>query len=315
MSTSKTAISWTDRTWNPVRGCSLVSPGCTNCYAQKQAHRFSGKGQPYEGLTRMTEHGPVWTGKIRTVPEALDEPLHWRKPARIFVNSMSDLFHEDVPFEFIDRVMAVISRLSDDSRPRTPADMHQFQVLTKRAERMRDYMNDELVAARVCARRFKSGGGSAIEWPPSNLWLLVSAEDQKTLDERTSILLQTRAAVRGISLEPLLERVDVAPLFDRCSYYCDHGDEYPEGHRPERNLIDWVIVGGESGPDARPCEIDWIRSLVTQCDYAQVPCFVKQFGSRPMGYLNGALVPWPNHHSKGTDLGAIPGHWPQEFPR
>src|SRR5271166_1010774 len=104
-----TSIEWTDKTWNPVRGCSLVSQGCKNCYAMKQAHRFSGPGQPYEGLTVLNSTGPTWTGKIHLAEDKLDEPLHWRKPCRIFVNSMSDLFHEDVPFEFIDKVFAVIA--------------------------------------------------------------------------------------------------------------------------------------------------------------------------------------------------------------
>src|SRR5690349_17147436 len=104
------SIEWTDRTWNPVRGCSIVSPGCVNCYAMKFAHRFSGKGKPYEGLTKQTSAGPQWTGKIRTVDEALLEPLRWKKPARIFVNSMSDLFHDEVPNHFIDRVFATMAQ-------------------------------------------------------------------------------------------------------------------------------------------------------------------------------------------------------------
>src|SRR5258706_4090879 len=150
----KSHIEWTDATWNAVRGCSLVSAGCTNCYAMKVAHRFSGSGRrlnisaktlneagdryiedlekkaaPYEGLTRLTERGPVWTGDVRLVPEALDLPLRWKKPRRIFVNSMSDLFHEKVPDDFIDQVFAVMAL----------APRHTFQVLTKRPERMRDY--------------------------------------------------------------------------------------------------------------------------------------------------------------------------------
>ena len=120
------SIEWTDRTWNPVRGCSVISPGCVNCYAMKQAHRFSGAGKPYDGLTKLTKAGPQWTGVVRPVESALLEPLSWRKPARVFVNSMSDLFHEDVPDEFIDRVFAVMAL----------APQHTFQILTKRPERM-----------------------------------------------------------------------------------------------------------------------------------------------------------------------------------
>lgn len=168
-------IEWTDRTWNPIRGCSLVSPGCTNCYAMRQVHRFDHPGGPYEGLTRMTEHGPVWTGKVRVVEEALAEPPSWRKPCRVFVNSMSDLFHEGVPAEFIDRVFAVMQL----------ARRHTFQILTKQPHRM------------------------ALHRPPANVWLGVSVENQATADERIPLLLQTPAAVRFLSVEPLLEAVDL----------------------------------------------------------------------------------------------------------
>ena len=133
-----TSIEWTDETWNPIRGCSIVSKGCTNCYAMKQAHRFSGRGGPYEGLTTLTNGGPVWTGKVRLVPELLEAPLHWRKPRRVFVNSMSDLFHESVPDEFIDQVFAVMALASQ----------HTFQILTKRPERMRAWCA-EASAARL----------------------------------------------------------------------------------------------------------------------------------------------------------------------
>src|SRR3990172_5847968 len=126
-----TKIEWTNKTWNCVRGCSLVSAGCKNCYAMKQAHRFSGAGGPYEGLTEIGPDGARWTGKIRLVPEALDEPLHWRKPCRIFVNSMSDLFHPGVPFDFNDRVLA-----------QSLCTPHTYQILTKRPERMLEYFRD-----------------------------------------------------------------------------------------------------------------------------------------------------------------------------
>jgi protein gp37 len=149
MSTA-TSIEWTDRTWNPVRGCSLVSDGCRSCYAMKQAHRFSGQGKPYEGLTELGPKGPRWTGKIRTVEDALDEPLRWRRPRKVFVNSMSDLFHEDVPDAFIDRVFAVMAL----------APQQTFQVLTKRAERMWAYMSDSTLARRVMAL--------ANSWGPAN---------------------------------------------------------------------------------------------------------------------------------------------------
>ncbi len=187
MSTAKSRIEWTDRTWNPVRGCSLVSPGCTNCYAMKQAHRFSGAGKAYEGLTRRrTRLGPVWTGDIRLVHEALAEPLRWRGSSRVFVNSMSDLFHDEVPDDFVDRVfgvMAACRSLGPDAAPG-----HTFQVLTKRAERMRDYLSVD--RREAWARHAATLGGAHGEdamydavasWrgPLPNVHLGVSIEDQQ----------------------------------------------------------------------------------------------------------------------------------------
>ena len=169
MATEHSSIQWTDATWNPVRGCSIVSPGCTNCYAMKQAHRFNGLGQPYEGLTRLTSKGPVWTGTIRLVPEALDQPLRWRRPRRIFVNSMSDLFHEDVPEDFLIATFGAMFM----------ANQHIYQILTKRPERM-------------C--RFLTDAGQWVSNPRRNIWLGVSCEDQATADERIPLLLQTPAA-------------------------------------------------------------------------------------------------------------------------
>ena len=269
MSTNKTAIAWTDRTWNPLRGCSLVSPGCTNCYAMRVAHRFNGLGQPYEGLTRMTEHGPVWTGKVR-MAATVDEPLHWKKPARIFVNSMSDLFHEGVPFNFVDHVLLTIAK--------TPR--HSYQVLTKRPERMSQYF------AQAQAR------ASYLIWPLPNLWLGVSVENQATVDERISILLQTPAAVRFLSVEPLLEHIDLRSHLERTCVKCGGSASIPhpsgggvacprclKHQASDPDQIDWVIVGGESGPAARPCNVDWVRSVVRQCEAADVSCFVKQLGA------------------------------------
>ncbi|MDE2472539.1 MAG: phage Gp37/Gp68 family protein, partial [Bradyrhizobium sp.] len=273
---ANSTIEWTNRTWNPVRGCSIVSPGCTNCYAMRQAHRFSGCDQPYEGLTRITNHGPVWTGKIRLVPDALEEPLHWKKPSRIFVNSMSDLFHEDAPDGFLDRVFAVMAL----------APQHKFQVLTKRPERMRAYLSSHDVGlrwgavARQMDDRVAITATMMVDWTRNglpNVWLGVSAENQATADERIPILLQTPAAIRFVSLEPLLGSIGLSSvLID--------GDENLaidplRGARPAFPSIDWVIVGGESGPNARPCNIDWIRSIVDQCKAADTRLFVKQLGA------------------------------------
>lgn len=286
------AIEWTDRTWNPVRGCSVISPGCVNCYAMKQAHRFQTKKRPdsdgdlvvhpgpFFGLTKQTKAGPQWTGTIRTVESALLEPLSWRKPARIFVNSMSDLFHEGVSFEFVDRVFAVMA-------PR-----HTFQILTKRAECMFTYMQKRSKsaqpwkdAARSLGYSLEFEGLSLVPWPLPNVWLGVSVEDQQRADERIPLLLQTPAAVRFISAEPLLGPVDLEalPSVSGIGRYLDALSDAGAKFSDVPGRLDWVIVGGESGPGARPCDIAWIRSIVAQCQRASVPLFVKQMGSRITG--------------------------------
>lgn len=259
-----TAIEWTDATWNPIRGCSRVSEGCRHCYAERVAARFSGPGQPYEGLANMTKVGPQWTGKIRLVPEKLEQPLHWRKPRMVFVNSMADLFHEDVPEDFIDQVFAVMAL--------TPR--HTYQVLTKRPERMRDYMrgrdwsdaanevHDRLIR-RLDSPLFLQG---EVVPPLLNIWLGVSSEDQATADERTPLLLETPAAVRWVSAEPLLGPIDFWGI----------PTDWPE------SSLRWVVVGGESGPGYRPMKIEWLESIVDECKQTNVPVFVKQdSGPRP----------------------------------
>lgn len=269
-----TAIQWTDETWNPTRGCSVVSPGCVNCYAMKQAHRFSGLGKPYYGLTKQTSAGPQWTGRVVLDEQTLLAPLHWKKPRRVFVNSMSDLFHDQLSDEDISRVFAVMALCPQ----------HTFQVLTKRADRMRAYLeemsgNPEAYCF-AWARETIEGAAHAPAntWPLPNVWLGVSVEDQLHADRRIPLLLQTPAAVRFISAEPLLGPIDLWGARYR----------YPEGHfagavgnwgQPPR--LDWVIVGGESGPGARPCDVAWVRSIVEQCREAGVACFVKQLGAHP----------------------------------
>ncbi len=303
-----TTIQWTDFTWNPVRGCSVVSPGCTNCYAMKQAHRFSTGW--YAGLTKLTNCGPVWTGDVRLVPEKLDEPLRWRKPRRIFVNSMSDLFHEKVPDEFILAVLGVAAL----------APQHTFQILTKRPERMREVigcftgLEDAAVKACVGNALNRIGVRSVCHvdwtWPIRNVWLGTSCEDQARADERIPLLLQTPAAVRFLSVEPLLGPVVLWRLKNDPTLGAN-------ARGP-----DWVIVGGESGPGARPCDVAWIRSLVEQCKAAMVPVFCKQLGSFPCAYREvgtakgGCLVPIELRHRKGGD----PTEWPtdlrvREFPK
>jgi len=254
----RSAIEWTDATWNPVRGCALVSAGCTNCYAMRDAHRFSGPGKPYDGLTKLTEHGPVWTGEVRLVPELLDQPLRWRKPRRIFVNSMSDLFHPDVPDEFICRVFEVMTTCNgyyaDSPSP------HMFQILTKRPERQREFMG-KWIAAK---------GHDWLREHGHRVWLGVSVEDQKTADERIPILLRTLAAVQWVSAEPLLGPIDLGEYLE--------GDRWMASEEPMDGWLDWIAVGGESGPHARPMHPDWVRSIRDQCLAAQVPFFFKQWG-------------------------------------
>jgi protein gp37 len=213
-------IEWTDATWNPVRGCTKISPGCAHCYAETFAERFRGvPGHPYEqGFD------------LRLVPDKLTEPLKWSSPKTIFVNSMSDLFHKDVPDAYICQVVRVMQM----------ADWHTYQVLTKRAERMRD-----LLATRLAF---------AAQLP--HIWWGVSVENRKHGVPRIDVLRQAPAAIRFLSIEPLLEDLGKINL----------------------EAISWVIVGGESGPGARPIEKPWVISIRHQCRTANVPFFFKQWG-------------------------------------
>lgn len=280
---TQTSIEWTDVSWNPVRGCSLVSAGCANCYAMKQAHRFSGAGKPYDGLTKLGPQGPRWTGKIQLVEEVLDAPLHWKKPRRIFVNSMSDLFHEDVPDAFIEKVFTVMAHAQWMNG-------HRFQVLTKRPERMKQVLESIGKGIEEQRKGTVNPDGSrnyqmTFTFPLQNIWLGVSVEDQAMADERIPILLKTPAAVRWVSAEPLLGPV---------SFRWAKWDNWKDGQGNERpvvdqhdglRMLDWVVVGGESGPGARPCDMAWIRWIKDQCQSAGVPVFVKQLGAKPLiGY-------------------------------
>lgn len=257
----KTGIEWTDATWNPVTGCSKVSQGCKHCYAERE-------------WPRMTKLVPSYAGRdftdVRTHADRLDQPLRWKKPRMIFVNSMSDLFHPDVPFEFLDSVFATMEL----------APQHIFQVLTKRPERMRDYMLE--------IRKHRS--------PLQNVWLGVSVEDQATADERIPLLLDTPAAVRWISAEPLLGPVRLSGLFGLIT---DDEDvridalngtfitsRYQEEPTPLGARIDWVVVGGESGPNARPMHPQWARDLRDQCAQAGVPFLFKQWGEWGPNWYN-----------------------------
>lgn len=213
-------IEWTNATWNPVRGCTKISPGCKHCYAERFAERFRGvKGHPFEqGFD------------LRLIPEKLAEPLRWSEPRMIFVNSMSDMFHEDVPLSYISRV-GVTMQL---------ARWHTYQVLTKRSSRLRDVLCGPLQDVAT----------------EEHIWWGVSVEDRKYGLPRIADLQATPAAVRFLSVEPLLEDVGTLSL----------------------DGISWVIVGGESGPGARPMKEDWVVSLRLQCEAAGVPFFFKQWG-------------------------------------
>lgn len=241
---SKSNIGWTNETWNPVTGCRAVSPGCAACYAATITRRFDHTPK-FHGLTN-DKH---FTGEIRLHESLLDAPLKWKKARMVFVNSMSDLFHEDVTRDFIDAVWSTMAE----------ARHHRFQVLTKRADRMMEFMRDR-------ARK-----GWKADW--SNIWLGVSVEDQQRANERIPALIHTPAAVRFLSVEPLLERVRLCPGCPGCSSKRDC---------PWMDEIHWAIVGGESGPNRREMKIEWLEDIVEQCDRAGVPVFVKQdSGPRP----------------------------------
>lgn len=260
-----TKIEWTEATWNPVTGCTKVSQGCKNCYAERLAPKVFA-GQVVEVNTTPPKHPEMKASAfrprvftdVRCHPERLDAPLHWKKPRRIFVNSMSDLFHEDVPDEFIDQVFAIMAR----------APQHTFQILTKRPARALAFLKDD-VREDYITDYWRADEPDRETWslmlPLKNVWLGVSVEDQPTADERIPLLLQTPAAVRFLSCEPLLGPIDL-----------QRTNRWPAAEYITQ--IDWVIAGGESGPKARPSHPDWFRSLREQCAAASVPFFFKQWG-------------------------------------
>lgn len=315
-------IEWTDATWNPVVGCSVVSPGCQHCYAMKLAGGRLRNHPSRAGLTQPSKAGPVWTGKVRLWEPWLTQPFEWKTPRRIFVCAHGDLFHEDVPDEWIDKVFAVMAL--------TP--QHTYQVLTKRAARMRKYFEERWQGTP--ARDIKMPDGHVLHvpsggetgrrhqveqalreiaekrgmidpdiddqwdekgrlkiarfvWPLPNVWLGVSAEDQARADERIPHLLATPAAVRFVSLEPLLGPIDLyngdpdprlGGHVATATYIGEWWEPGDARNSPPRVGVDWVIVGGESGTGARPMHPDWVRSLRDQCLAADRPMFFKQWG-------------------------------------
>ena len=237
-----TKIPWCDESWPVVTGCTPCSIGCTNCYAARMAATRLRDHPRYKGLAVMHNGKPKWTGKVNLNYDVLDQPLHFRKPRMIFVASMGDLFHPDVPWEFQRRVFLIMRQ----------ARQHVFQILTKRPHAMLDFVI-ELV---------RDWQGSAY----SNVWLGTSIEDQASADERIPWLLQTPAAVRFVSCEPLLSNIYLRE-------YLKPGWSSKFGMH---DGLDWCIVGGESGPGARPMDEDWVRDLRDQCQAANVKFFYKQ---------------------------------------
>lgn len=306
-----TSIAWTNKTWNPIRGCSRVSEGCRFCYAETFAARFNGPGEPYEGLVTRTRNGARWTGVVREVPEHLEDPLKWRKPRMIFVNSMSDLFHESLSFEAIDKVFAVMA----------VGMQHTYQVLTKRPERALEYLSDEGLFDRInrlIGRQYEHDDwvwqSSVAGWPLKNVWLGVSVEDQAAADKRIPLLLQTPAAVRWISAEPLLGPVDLSPWLDphacvghevaRVAPWDEPEIQSCDGCEP---FLNWVVVGGESGPGSRPFNVLWVQQIIRQCREAGVAVFVKQLGAKPVWGPDGAR--YELRDRKGGDM----AEWPEDL--
>ncbi|HHW03382.1 MAG TPA: phage Gp37/Gp68 family protein [Thermoanaerobacterales bacterium] len=285
----RTKIEWAEQSWNPVIGCTPVSEGCDNCYARRMAYRLRGRcGYPQNEPFKVTLH-----------EERILEPYYWHKPRRIFVCSMSDLFHPEIPDEFIYRVL-----LTMQQNPR-----HTFLLLSKRPERILRWNNLQKP-------------WNSEEWP-QNIWVGVTAENQKRADERIPILLQIPAAVRFVSCEPLLGPVDLSPYLGNL-YFCNnprHGQLCPDGIMYAKDkqiiicryckqpveivhLLDWVICGGETGPGARPMHPDWVRNLRDQCMDAGVPFFFKSWGDwapcwgggMHLVYQDGRCMPGTHEH-------------------
>ncbi|HEG43767.1 MAG TPA: DUF5131 family protein [Phycisphaerales bacterium] len=379
-----TKIEWTEVTWNPIVGCSKVSSGCDNCYAERMAYRLAHMG--LEGYAYVTHEKGGWNGKIyrKFSGDVINKPLHWRKPRMIFVSSMGDLFHENVPFEWVLKIIGIAIV--------TP--WHTYQILTKRPERMLEFFdywpkgwflreamkftsfsgeffaldsikhlvtdkqvskaNDYWIHNYDQSRRGKLDG--PVPFPTPNLWLGVTAENQEQADFRIPKLLEIPAAVRFVSIEPMLAEIDFDQIypgemfcpacrgfFDEpkewtspccgslaeavvhgCSERCDeckevfnvdeqiptcpHCDNSGDGHYIQPDYVncfsvdregavleklDWVIVGPETGPGARPMKLEWAEKIVSDCKDADVPCFVKKL---PIdGKVTGVMQKWPEH--------------------
>jgi protein gp37 len=277
-----TKIAWTEKVWNPVTGCTKVSEGCKNCYAEKMAKRLMAMGSPkyFNGFD------PTWHA------DYLDEPYKWKKPCKIFVCSMGDLFHKKIPFEFHAHVWDTMFNLGGSELRSLPK--HIFLILTKRPERILEF-------SKYMAER-----GRPINY--SNVWIGTSAENQEQANKRIPVLLKTPAVKRFVSIEPMLGPVDLSkicllkkdgsgPDVTINSLFGWHGGL----DSPDKTNLDWVIVGAESGPNRRPCKIEWVRDIVNQCKKAGVPVFVKQLD------LDGKLSKDPEEWPEDLRI--------QEFPK
>ena len=279
-----TKIEWATAVWNPVTGCEPCASGCAHCYAKRMATRLAGRfGYPADEPFKVTLH-----------PKRLGEPLRWKKPRRVFTVSMGDLFHVDVHYEFVDRVFAAMS-----DTPR-----HTFLILTKRPDRMERYLRTEYRERSVWFAPLPNGehfNGPRV-WPLRNVWLGTSVSTQPELDEAVPHLLRCPAAVRFLSLEPLIEAVDLIHPQRRWIGPATQVGGMHDG-------IDWVIVGGESGPGARQCHVEHIRSVVRQCRAADVPPFIKQLGANSVETQAGLDYWLELHDPKGAD----PSEWPEDL--
>lgn len=320
-------IEWTDSTWNPTAGCAVVSPGCKHCYAQRMAGRIVRMGGPaadvYRPLVKFvggTRKEGRWNGRAAFVPQRLSEPLHWRKPRRVFVDSMSDWLHEDITNEQVGAILAIAAM--------TP---HSYQILTKRADRLPAWFAwfdkefhgygpghgisdcleravpntfDEEFLVQICnvvngvsSLPWQGEPPMTARWPLPNVWLGVSVEDQQRADERIPLLCEAPAAIRFISAEPLLGPLDITEYLQEDAGRC--GEQHA--------TLDWVIAGCESGHGARPCATDWLLSLRDQCAAARTPFFLKQAlhddtirGEEPL------VAAGPGSHEKGGGVIGAP---------
>lgn len=347
-SVGETSIEWCHRpgtiakTWNPVQGCQRISEGCRHCYAETIARRFAQSGWS-QGLINIKTG--KWNGTARMAVHKLAEPLHWKKPCTVFVNSMSDLFYDGFSNEEIAAVFGVMAACPQ----------HTFIVLTKRAARMRDWFKwledhvesdavewagrdcatsvhdarrdclfeylDETACAALaghydCCHLGLTTNGS-LQWPLPNVWLGVSVEDQEMADKRIPELLATPAAVRLISAEPLLGALNIRhglPLTENERHLLTHDASKAYDSRPS---LDWVIAGCESGNGSRPCEVDWLRSLRDQCRAAGVPFFLKQ-AERSADVKHGDDSGWKKKRTAGDHIVTNPyldGVQHIEFPK